>query len=287
MGKLTQQYRSFYVLAFLFLAALNGCKSLQTDLSKAVKTPEVNIENMAVSGMSLDSVDLVLALRVKNPNAYNLALAGYDYKVKLNNLDLIKGQTNQGFQIAAKGSDVIQVPLLLSFSDIANLYKGLGDQDTIKYDADVGLKLDAPILNMFRLPATKQGEITIPRMPKVSFGDIQVKKFSFTEIDLSLDMVVDNPNNFAMNIKDIFYNINVGGNSLVKGGIDKTLEIKKNQTSSLSIPFKMSLSDLSGGMLNALRKGNFEDFAVDASFTVDSEHKAFQNLKVPVNYKPK
>ena len=286
MGKQKLQKWSFYVLTLLVLTYLNGCKSLQTDLSKAVKTPEVSIEKMAVSGVSLDTVDLVLALKVKNPNTYNLALAGYDYKVKLNDLDLIKGQTSQRFQISAKGSDIIQVPLSISFNDVVELYKGLGDKNSIKYDADVGLKLDAPILNLFRLPAAKQGEITIPRMPKVSFSDIQVRKLSFTEIDLSLDMLVDNPNDFALNIKDILYNINVGGNSWVKGGIDKALAIKKNQTSSLTIPFKMSLSDLGSGMLNALRKGNFEDFAVDASFTVDSDHKAFQNLKVPINYKP-
>ena len=275
------------MLIAIGVTVLNGCKSLPTDLLKGtVKKPTATIEEVKVAGMNFDSVDLELYLNIYNPNSYKLALSGYDYDVKLNNLDMIKGETSEGFHIPARSADIVRVPLSVGFKDIVKLYKELGDDGTISYDATVGVKLDAPILNLLRMETRKQGDLDIPRIPRISLGDLKVNKFSFTEIDLAFTMDVDNPNSFALDIKDIIYKINVAGNPWVEGGVDQVISIKEKQTSTIQVPFKVKLSDLGSGLIKSLRKGNFKDFGIEAGFTVDSEHKAFKNLRVPLNYNP-
>ncbi|MCG8672634.1 MAG: LEA type 2 family protein, partial [Pseudomonadales bacterium] len=196
-----------YLTSLMLVLLLVGCGGMKDGvLSNVVQEPKVSIDKIGVSGLSANSVDLMLTMKVNNPNSYALALSGYDYDVKFNELQLVKGSTDKGFRVPAGATDRIKIPLNVAFKDVAKIYKSMGDSNQVNYDANVDLRLDAPVLNLFKLNTQKQGAITIPRLPKVAFGNIKVKKFSFTDIQLALDMAVDNPNDFAMSLKDIIYN---------------------------------------------------------------------------------
>lgn len=286
VNQLTVQAR--YIVGFVLLTLfLSGCEGLKSGAFKdAVKQPQVSLEKMAVSGMDLNTVNLLLTLKVNNPNNFTLALAGYDYDVKLNSKSMIKGTTNNGFSVPAKSTSPVTIPLSLPLKDVNDLYKSMGDSRQITYDALVDLRLDAPILNLFKIRTNKSGSIDIPQMPTVTFGEIKIKKLTFTEIELAMDMLVDNPNDFSLELKDVVYQVSLADKPWINGGVDNTIKIPKQKTSKINIPFRMRLSELSGNLIQSLRQGGFNDFSVDASFLVDSEHQAFKNMKVPIQYKP-
>ncbi|MCG8668812.1 MAG: hypothetical protein MI867_05320, partial [Pseudomonadales bacterium] len=79
--------------------------------------------------------------------------------------------------------------------------------------------------------------------------------------------------------------ISVDGREWLSGGVDKNLEIAKNKTSRITIPLSVKLTELSGGLLQALKGGNFEGFDVNGSFILDGDHSALNNVKVPINFK--
>jgi len=279
-------HRTALPFIVFFCLLISGCGNLKNSmLSDAVKKPDVSIDSIGVSGITANSIGLNLTMKVRNPNAYALALAGYDYDVKFNGMPLVNGATDQGFRIPAGETGNISIPLTLAFNDVRKIYDSMGESNTVDYSADVDLRLDAPILNLFRINSKKEGSVTIPRLPKVSFGNIKVKNFSFTDIDMTLDMAVDNPNEFAMTLKDLVYDISVGGRQWISGGMEENLAIGKNKVSQVSIPLKIRLSELSSGLLSALKSGNFNDFAVNGSFMLDGDHAALQNIKVPINFK--
>ena len=279
-------YRLFHIHCFLFtvIALLSGCSQLQLD--KVVKEPTLKVQNIAVSQVNLNSVGLNLTMNVANPNNYALALAGYDYRIRFNDRELIKGSTDQGFRVAANDSSQVIVPFTVGFNEVMQLFDSMGDSNTLRYEVDADMRLDAPVLNLFNIKSHKKGEITIPQLPTVSFGDLKVKSFNFTEASFELAMNITNPNEFGLDLKDIDYQFSMGGEKWFNGKIDQTVKLGEKQTTTVNIPVSISVMKLGGGALNALRGGNFTDYSLDANFTLDSSYPALKNLNVPIHYAP-
>lgn len=271
----------------ILLALLNGCAELSSDALKSVVTePEVSVKNIAVSNVKLDSIDLNLLMNVSNPNSFRLALAGYDYRIRFNDHELVKGSTDKGFNVPAGQSSLVEVPFTLGFSDVMKLLDSVGDSNTLNYEVNADMRLDAPVLNLFNIKSHKKGEITIPRLPEVSFGDLKVKNLGFSEASFELAMKVSNPNGFGLDLKDINYQFSMGGQKWFDGSIDQAVKLGEKQTTTVKIPISVSLLKLGSGALNAIRNGNFNDYALDANLTVDSSLPALQNLNIPIHYAP-
>lgn len=269
------------------LLFLSGCEQLNTAaLKSVVKEPAVSVENFSVTGFDLDSVALSLKLKVDNPNNYALALSGYDYEVGFNGRKFFDGSTDEGFKVPALASSVVEVPLTIGFSQIMKMLKEMGDDNQLKYNVKTNMRLDAPVLNLFAIKADKDGAVTVPKVPEVSFGNLEVKKLSLSQVNFALAMKVTNPNNFGLTLKDIDYNINQGGKSLFSGAIDQAINIAENQTSTVSIPVSIELGKISAGLIKSLTSGSFSGYSLDANVTVDSGLPALKNLKFPIHYQP-
>lgn len=268
----------------LALVLLSGCSQL--NLNKVVKEPSVQVQNIAVRDVNLDSVGLDLILKVSNPNAFSLALAGYDYRIRFNDQQLVEGSTNEGFRVAANASNQIKVPFTVGFKDVMKLLDSVGDSNTLRYEVDADMRLDAPVLNLFNIKSQKKGEITVPQIPQISFGDLKVKSFNFSEASFELAMQITNPNNFGLDIKDLDYRFSMGGEKWFDGRIDQTVKLGEKQTTTVKIPVSVSLMKLGSGAFKAIQKGNFTDYSLDANFTLDSTYPALKNLKVPIHYVP-
>lgn len=277
----------FFITLLVFISTLSGCSHLNSDAFKSmVKEPTVKVENIAVSHVNLDSIGLTLTMNVSNPNSYALALAGYDYKVRFNDRELVSGSTNTGFNVPAKQSNQVQVPFTIGFKDVMSLLNEMGDDNALRYEVDADMRLDAPVLNLFTIKSHKKGDITIPQLPNVSFGDLKVKNLSFTQANFELEMNITNPNTFGVDLKDINYAFNMGGEKWFDGRVEQTVKLGEKQTTSVKIPVSLSLMKLGAGALNAIRSADFTDYSLDANFTVDSTYPALNNLKIPIHYAP-
>lgn len=267
----------------LVLSWLSGCQTLT---STVVKEPQVNVDHIAVTGVSLDAVDLMLTLKVDNPNNYKLALSGYSYQVSFNDKPMLKGQTDEGFSVAAKQSNLVKVPLRMTFSDVMKLLQEVGADNKLRYDVKADMRLDAPILNAFSLPAEKSGEITVPRLPNIALKDLRVRKLNFSEVDFEIELNIENPNDFSVDLKDLSYQLNMDGEPMAKGALKNDIQLKDQQTTRVLIPVSISLMKLGTRTLNAIRNSSFEGYSLDAQMTIDSEYPALQNLRVPLHFAP-
>jgi len=271
-------------LLFTLAAVLSGCS--QMPLDKVVKEPSLKVKNIAISHVGLNDIGLNLTLDVSNPNAYALALSGYDYRVRFNDHELVKGSTNEGFRVGAGQTSQVTVPFTIGFKDVMQLLDSMGDSNVLHYAVDATMRLDAPVLNLFDLKTSKQGELEIPQLPDVSFSDLKVTNLSLSEARFELEMKVNNPNKFGLDLKNINYQFNVSGQPWFNGRVDQTVQLAQKQTSTVKIPVSVSLMKLGSGALKALQKGTFSDYTLDANFTVDSTYPGLKNLQVPIHYAP-
>ncbi len=275
--------RFFTLITLIVLLA--GCDTINSALVKSVaEKPELSVQGLKVTGISLSSVSLLLTLKVQNPNSYKLAISGYDYQIALDDKKILDGSDDKGFSVPAKDSSTVELPLTIGFIQAKELLASIGTDNQLKYDVKAKMKLAAPVLNLLSINAGKQGSIEIPQLPDVSFGNLDVKNISFTEASFILTMNVTNPNKFGMDIKDIDYTFSVAGEPWFSGALDQTIQLTQNQTTTVKIPLKVGLNKLGSGLLSALRNGTLSNYSLDANVTVDSGYEALKNLRVPLHY---
>ncbi|MDY6919379.1 MAG: LEA type 2 family protein [Pseudomonadota bacterium] len=279
---MTASLRQSLCALLVGILLLGGC----SQLNNAVKEPDLSLSDIRISDINFDAVTLGVTMTVDNPNAFALALAGYEYRARFNGRELARGSTDQGFRVPARGTQKIEVPVQLTYKEVMGLLNPVGDSGTVSYEIDSKVRLDAPVLNLFSLNSSKSGEITLPRLPKIAFGDLKVKNLSFSEVSVELEMAITNPNSFGVDVKDLDYRFNVGGEQWFAGQLDQSVSLGENQTTRLRIPVKLSLSKLGSGALNAITSGRFDDYSLEGSMRLDSSLPALRNLNIPIRYQP-
>lgn len=80
--------------------------------------------------------------------------------------------------------------------------------------------------------------------PKVSFDKAVISEIDFEKITLDFSFLVDNPNSIGLEMAGFIYDLQIEGNSLVKGDSKKPLRIEARNTSTVELPLTLTFNDL-------------------------------------------
>jgi len=142
--------------------ALSSCSGFGLD--DVVRQPEVDIVGFEVTDASIFGAKLLFEFQVDNPNALALVLDGIGYRLRLNGERLLDGRHAQRTEIAARGESRIQLPVTVSFSDLARVIKSFEGRKRPDYDLEADFQFDVPVLGSVVVPVHEQGEIPMNRV---------------------------------------------------------------------------------------------------------------------------
>lgn len=80
--------------------------------------------------------------------------------------------------------------------------------------------------------------------PTAEIADTRLTGVSFDKADLVFDMIVDNPNSFALKLSGLSYDLAIEGRSLFNGEINRGLTLKANGRSNVKMPVSLKFNDL-------------------------------------------
>lgn len=165
--------KSMFTLLLLAVGSLClGCAGLQDVLLS--RRPEARLTGIGFEKITLKSAQLRFDLEVDNPYPADLPLLNLDYQVTSQANKLFSGQTDVQTSIPAKSSQVINLPVELSYLDLYRAFKDIRQGSKIPYEADLGLLVNPASLGQIRLPIRKSGELQVPEIPSPS--DVDWKK---------------------------------------------------------------------------------------------------------------
>ena len=131
------------LIAAVAVATTMGCTTLE---SVGLKRPGVALQTVKLGKISLTAVQLDLGLKVTNPNAFALNLAGVEYSASGLGMTLGSGATTEPIQLAANGEQVVTLPLSLTPQaalKFAQSYYGTASQ--LPIDLSATIKFDTPL----------------------------------------------------------------------------------------------------------------------------------------------
>jgi len=135
------------VVALVMSACSNGIKGV-------AEPPTVSVYGVKIANMSLSEGNLLVALRITNPNSYALPLNGLDYKLSLNGVSIADGEKTKNFTIDAKQDRIIEIPVKFSLLTLLRTIPGIVKTGQFTYDLSGNAHF--PIIN---LPFQRTGKV--------------------------------------------------------------------------------------------------------------------------------
>lgn len=115
------------------------------------KLPEVSVQGLRVSRLTLTGAELALDLKVNNANAFPVRFNGLSYDLKLADAPLLRGTVSRALAVGAGGSGTLTLPLAFDYAQAGSVAQSLRSARTLP------LELHAQV----RVPGTK-GEAVLP-----------------------------------------------------------------------------------------------------------------------------
>ncbi|MEO1022880.1 MAG: LEA type 2 family protein, partial [Bacteroidota bacterium] len=271
----SQVWNRLFLLLFLFFTSFgNSCSSLK-DLASAQK-PTLSLDNVRVTDLSLNDIELTFDLGVDNPNPVGVTLASYTYDFRINNTSFVQGEQESGTNISASDRSQLSVPVSFGFNELFDTFSSLKDQDSTAYTFATILNVEIPVLGVVEVPVEKSGFFPVVKVPKFEFKGVQLDNLSFTKADLIAKIGVDNPNAFGINLKGMKYTIDLNGLSPVSGTVDQSFAISEKSQSELIIPLSFNLSDLGMGAFRAIQQRKPLDFTLSGQANLSTTLPLFK-----------
>lgn len=253
MFQLRPAIRLFGPVASIFLtAALTACAYIPTSAK-----PEITSVRPRIQGLSMEGIDLLLDLDVRNPYPVPIRTPRFRYNLAVEETPLFSAKEVATSDLPARKVGTATLPVRLRYADLWNVATGLRSANQASYKLDGAFLLDAAGRN-FELPFVHDGILPIFRIPKIDVLNIKPSNVSLTGAKLAVDANVTNPNIFGIGMDDVGYVLRLGELELGRVGIANLKELGPGQSAQVSFVGETSAGRvarelLSGGSLGGVR----------------------------------
>lgn len=272
----------FFLLALsTLITILFQCAALQEMVN--IQKPRVTVNDVRLTGLNLQKIDLTFDVNIQNPNALSATLAGFDYDFQLGGSSFITGRQDKQLTIESMGQSKVEIPVSLTFKEIYQTYQSLKNQDSTKYKLACGLMFDLPVLGRTRIPVSKSGDVPLIKIPKVNIGSLKLKKISFSGADLLLNLQLDNPNNFSFALDKLNYDFAINNKTWAKGLTQEKLSINKKGKSRVSIPISLNFRQMGTTIYNIVTGNQALNYNLKGNVDLNTSVPMLKNVSLPIN----
>ncbi|NKB70771.1 MAG: hypothetical protein GKR89_27185 [Candidatus Latescibacteria bacterium] len=268
-------------LLLLASLILGGCATVR-QLAQ-VKRPDLRLQQVRVTGLGFDAVDLDFAIEVDNTNPLAIDLAGLDYDLAFDGHSLLQGRQNQPLQVAANSQSVVHLPLTVQYADLFAAVKSLADNDSTAYQLQCGLAFDLPVLGATRIPFSHQGSLPTLHKPRIGLSGLQVDGLSLTGAKLGLDISLDNPNPFDLILRALDYDLNIDGRSWAQGTTPEAITLPARDKGVIRLPIQLNLLQLGKGGRDLLQNRKPLNYHLSGRLELGSSLPLLPNASLPLD----
>lgn len=259
------------------------------ELSRHAETikPTARLTDTRLANISFEQADLVFDLAVQNQNPFAIALAGLEYDLKIENRSLISGVTAQGLKIRPAATSNVQLPVTLKFADLKKLPGELWQQDKFSYQLESRFIVDLPVIGNYAIPVAKQGELPVPRLPRISLKDVKVRNLNLSSAELVARVEIENPNAFDLVFTDFDYRLQINRQDWGQGSIKDSITVPEKGRSTIDIPVKLDMLSMGRTVYQVLADRQALEYQLSGEATLDTGLELLRNFRMPLDVEGK
>lgn len=271
--------RKFLWVSISFLLFF-GCSELMNLLQmSSIKNPNVAVTGTRISGLSFNQANLIVDIKVDNPNTVGIDMAGLNFDLKINGSSLLSGRKNDPLQIIANGSNTIQLPLTLKYEDLYKIVTSIAGMEKTEFLFEGNLDFELPVIGKVSVPVSKSGEIPLLKFPDIKVKKLSLKSFSFSSAQLEVDISVSGNGGLPLSVNNFNYGLEVAGKQWAGGTVNENIPLAGSGEKVFTIPFKLDFLTMGKTVYDIIAgTGNF-DYSFTGDMDLASDHPLFKAAK--------
>jgi LEA14-like dessication related protein len=256
-----------------FLMVSLGCSELDAF------TPDVTFERFEVNSIDFESADVDFVFQVDNPNPVSVGLSSFSYGLAFEEIEIISGDNEDGFKLAASGSAPLELPVHIDWADTWELVQATRGLDDVGYGLDGHMGFNLPELGEAKLPYDVDGSFPALRTPKLSLKALRAESVGLTGATLALDIGVDNDHASNLLFENFAYNLTIGGSPLATGIVNSFADAEGGAETTVALPIEVNFLTAGVVLVSAITGGGDLDVGLGANVDVLTP---FTNEVVPL-----
>jgi LEA14-like dessication related protein len=187
-----------------------GCSLIRSIFARGFEPPGLSFQSASLSEISLEGATLNLMFKVDNPNGDALSLAETDYRLFVEGKPIAAGKPPKGLLVPGHGSADVVLPAAIHFSELASSVEAVLKRKVVAWRADGHIGVETPV-GIVALPFATQGNLNLPKIPRVTVGSPTLSDISLSGATLRLPLVVENQNEYPLPLADVTGALRVAG----------------------------------------------------------------------------
>jgi len=263
----------------IIISALGTCKAL-TDL---VSEPAVSFDSVSITGLSFTKADMKARIKVRNDNAVTIPFPEINWKLFVSDTPFLNGTIEDDTEIAASQSTIVDIPFDVLYTGLFETIASVINDYEAPYRIDLAVIFNIPLLGSETFNASHKGSIPLPKVPDLSFSDINFDYDIFPpkgEFDMTLR--VDNKNIFALNLDKLNYNFKVNNSIWVLGAAPQNTSLPARSQTLIPVTTNVHPLAVIGDIITIAATGSTVNYTCNgdislspqgfASFTTLEDH---------------
>lgn len=245
-----------YALALLAVTTTFHCASLA---KKIFDPPQVGVERVEFQKLHIAGVDLIVHIKINNPNSIGATLNHLDYTFDIDGERLLKGKKEDKTTILSNNASFIALPISVSYAGLRTGVAGALAKKSLPYAFAGKIVLDTPIGDM-AFDLNDKGEIPVPDRPRFEIENISLGEFSVASTTLLVKVKVSNNHDFELDIEKFRYEFSLQDNLISAAEISVQRSVSQDKTMSVTLPITVKLLGLKRSIVDMIRSGQLKYF---------------------------
>lgn len=231
------------IMVVILAITASACSTMQNLVKDNLKQPEVTYKNISLGDLSREKIELKPTFSIANKNSYSIPVGNLKYELSFNQKTMLKGETDQVGSLPANQSKDVTLGIDLTKETLASV------KDILLKDGQIDYVIKGEVDVMgFTFPFEKSSTVY---KPTIKLGKVEIKKSSLKQVDMIVNLIVDNQNDFVLPLDMLSYTVSTGSEKLVAGDL-KDQKIQQG-TNNIQIPVSINLRQMFSSMFSLLQ----------------------------------
>ena len=206
--------------------------------------PRVELIRYEVKKIAHDSINMDLQLLINNHLPVTVKLDSLSFKVYIGKHEVVTSRYAKSITLEGNGTSYISLPIIIEKEHLTRTLKKLHsitDSTEYKIAGDAAVSLLFIRNKHYRFDFSKTLPVLV--LPKLKMVKYKIEKLGLKHSRLIVSLQVENENGFPYKFKDADYRIEMDGDRLASGKINRTVEVKAYSKTLIDVPVDLSLEE--------------------------------------------
>ncbi len=220
----------------------------------AAEEIEITVREKKIENLSPDGLSLVFYLNLANPTDSGQWLAGYDYRLIIEQTEYFKLETKleEPIKIEAGQTIVVSLPVKITYELLRRAVPGVPGKDKLACFLAGGMTFQDERRREKRIQIAFAGEFPIFQGLAIEFRPVEAKELTVGGADLVFKVSLKNPNGFDVKLEALDYRLDFGGKTVSEGALGEGVSIAQQGQHLFSIPLLLDFFEIGRDVYNWL-----------------------------------